>query len=64
MMQQGDGYWIYHKNKVDLQSMFSHPEEKLWIVVKDYNGALDLDRDNQNGDERKKGIRLEKNLGL
>ena len=41
VMQQGDGYWIYHKNKVDLQSMFSQPEEKLWIVVKDYNGVLD-----------------------
>ncbi len=41
VMQQGDGYWVYHKNTVDLQSMFSQPEEKLWIVVKDYTGALD-----------------------
>lgn len=44
--------------------MFSYPEEKLWIVVKDYNGALDLDRDAQIGDDRKKGIRLEKNSVL
>lgn len=28
-----DGYWIYHRNKVDLKTMFSQPEEKLWLVV-------------------------------
>ena len=62
VMQQGDGYWIYHKNKVDLQSMFSQPEEKLWIVVKDYNGVLDQNKDSQgNNEEFKRGIRLEKN---
>ena len=60
IMQQNDGYWIYHKNKVDLQSMFSQPEEKLWMVVKDYNGILDKGRQNDSAEERK-GIRLEKN---
>ena len=23
VMQEGDGYWIYHKNKVELTQMFS-----------------------------------------
>ena len=31
-----DGYWLYHSNKVDLTAMFGKPEEKLWLVVKDY----------------------------
>ena len=40
--------------------MFSQPEEKLWIVVKEYNGILDRDRDIDLGEDRK-GIKLEKN---
>lgn len=60
ILQQGDGYWIYHKNKVDLKSMFSQPEEKLWIVVKEYNGLLDPTYDSDLGDD-KKGFKLEKN---
>jgi hypothetical protein len=36
-----DGYWIYHKNKVDLTTLFSLPEEKLWLVVQDYQGGLE-----------------------
>ena len=38
---QEDGYWLYHSNKVDLTTMFSHPEEKLWLVVKSYNGVIE-----------------------
>jgi hypothetical protein len=33
-----DGFWVYHRNKFDLTSMFSHPEEKLWVVVRDHTG--------------------------
>lgn len=40
--------------------MFSLPEEKLWIVVKNYNGIID---NNSGAPESsgKQGIRLEKN---
>jgi len=39
--------------------MFSQPEEKLWLVVKHYNGVLDSNPgSNIDG---KKGIKLEKN---
>jgi len=30
------GYWIYHKNKVSLQTIYTNPEEKLWYVVSKY----------------------------
>lgn len=30
------GYWIYHKGRVDIASLYSNPEEKLWYVVKNY----------------------------
>ncbi len=36
-----EGFWLYHSNRVDLTTMFSQPEEKLWLVVKLYNGALE-----------------------
>ena len=57
-----EGFWLYHSNQVDLTTMFSQPEEKLWLVVKSYNGALDLSPASQmNG---KNGIKLEKNSVL
>ena len=31
-----EGYWIYHKNKVSLASIYTNPEEKLWYVVSKY----------------------------
>ena len=31
-----EGYWIYHKNQVDLHSIYTNPEEKLWFVVNKY----------------------------
>ena len=31
-----EGYWIYNKNKVNLQSVYTNPEEKLWYVVSKY----------------------------
>lgn len=34
---EADGYWLFHSNRVDLTEMFAKPEEKLWLVVKDYN---------------------------
>ncbi len=36
-----DGFWLYHKNKVDLTTMFSQPEEKLWLVIRHYTGTID-----------------------
>ena len=39
--------------------MFSLPEEKLWLVVKDYNGAIAQSPAQQF--DGKKGIKLEKN---
>lgn len=44
--------------------MFSQPEEKLWLIVKDFKGGLMLNGD-AGGEEIKKdankGLRLEKN---
>jgi len=31
-----EGYWIYHKSKVTLSSIYTNPEEKLWYVVSKY----------------------------
>ena len=53
------GYWLYHSNKVDLLSMFSAPEEKLWLVVRQYNGTLD--NSPASLVDNKRGIKLEKN---
>lgn len=54
-----EGFWIYHKNKVDLTTMFSQPDEKLWLVVKHYNGSLDACP--MQVFDGNKGIKLEKN---
>lgn len=54
-----EGYWLYHSNKVDLLSMFSAPEEKLWLVVKHYNGAIE--HCPSSNVDNKRGIKLEKN---
>lgn len=35
-MHLEEGYWIYHKNKVEMQSIYTNPEEKLWYVVNKY----------------------------
>ena len=51
-----EGYWIYHKNRVQMSEIYSNPEEKLWFVVgKHLNGV--------GGDVRPPGtgIKLEKN---
>ena len=32
------GYWIYNRSQVDLSSLYASPEEKLWLVVKHYQG--------------------------
>ena len=46
-----EGYWIYHKNKVDLQTVYTNPEEKLWYVVSKY----------PKDSFKTKGLKLEKN---
>jgi hypothetical protein len=57
ILKQDDGFWLFHKNKVDLASQFGQPEEKLWIVVKDYQGGLE----NDSYYMPKKAVKLEKN---
>ena len=46
-----EGYWIYHKNKVDLQTIYTNPEEKLWYVVSKY----------PKDSFKTKGLKLQKN---
>lgn len=46
-----EGYWLYHKNKVNLQSIYTNPEEKLWYVVSKYPKEA----------FKTKGLKLEKN---
>ena len=43
--------WLYHKNKVNLQSIYTNPEEKLWFVVSKYPKEA----------YKTKGLKLEKN---
>jgi len=46
-----EGYWIYHKNHVDLNTIYTNPEEKLWYVVSKY----------PKDSFKSKGLKLEKN---
>ena len=51
---------------MDLTTLFSLPEEKLWLVVQDYQGGLEKESYNQvSANESKgglkRGFRLEKN---
>lgn len=42
--------------------MFSQPEEKLWLIVKDYKGGLILNGDDEDvKKDSNRGLRLEKN---
>ena len=50
-MQLEQGYWIYHKNKVELSSIYTNPEEKLWFVVNKYPKES----------YKTKGLKLQKN---
>ena len=59
MVCEEEGFWLYHSNKVEIAQMFSQPEEKLWLVVKHYNGAIE--QSPACNFEGKKGIKLEKN---
>ena len=54
-----EGYWLYHSNKVDLTTMFSEPEKKLWLVVKQYNGALE--QNEATTIDGRRALKLEKN---
>lgn len=60
-----DGYWIYHQDKVDVTTLFSQPEEKLWLVIQDYQGGLESESYNLSAQKNeipiKRGFRLEKN---
>ena len=56
------GYWIYHKNQVDMSQVYQSPEEKLWFVIKHYHGTRDINQGgNHSGNNNKTGLRLEKN---
>eukprot|EP00347_Sterkiella_histriomuscorum_P021046 403335468 len=52
-LYRNGGYWIYHKNQVDLSELYQNHEEKLWLVVKHYQ--------NRTSPQHNKGYRLEKN---
>jgi hypothetical protein len=45
-MRMEDGFWIFHKNKVDLTALFNSPDEKLWLVVKENHGSPYLQQNN------------------
>ncbi len=45
-MRMEDGFWIFHKNKVDLSALFNSPDEKLWLVVKENHGSHYLKQNN------------------
>ena len=76
LLSKDGGFWIYHKNKIDLSTLFSQPEEKLWLVVQDYQGGLGnnqqqvlasmeggtgLNDDEVMNNGLKRGFKLEKN---
>jgi len=48
-----DGFWIFHKNKVDLTSLFNYPDEKLWLVVRENHGSLYLGQNSGSQDNLK-----------
>ena len=50
------GYWIYHRNQVEMASVYQNPEEKLWYVIKHYHGSQQQARN-----ANRNGLRLEKN---
>lgn len=59
-----DGYWIYHRDKVDVTNLFSQPEDKLWLVVQDYQGGLENESYNLQQTKEiplKRGFKIEKN---
>ena len=31
-----EGFWIFHKNSINLSQIYTNPEEKLWYVVSKY----------------------------
>jgi hypothetical protein len=59
-----DGYWIYHTDKVNVTNLFSQPEDKLWLVVQDYQGGLESESYNLSATKEiplKRGFKIEKN---
>lgn len=32
-----DKYWIYHSNRVDSKSALALPEDRLWLVIRNYH---------------------------
>jgi hypothetical protein len=36
ILYRNGGYWIYHRNQVDVSQVYQNPEEKLWLVVKHF----------------------------
>ena len=65
VLKRDDGFWVYHKNKVDVATTFSNPEEKLWLVVKDYQGGIKnfnkAEKASQQETMPERGIKLQKN---
>ena len=60
------GYWIFHKNQVDMATVYQAPEEKLWYVIKHYHGNREITSNSKSGsggggNGQRNGLRLEKN---
>jgi hypothetical protein len=56
------GYWIFHKNQVEMAHVYQNPEEKLWYVIKHYHGSSSGTGNNQQArNANRNGLRLEKN---
>ena len=70
-MGRSDGFWVFHRKKVDLTALFNQPEEKLWLVIKENYGSpyvfQNPDFDQKQGKSEKDllqikgGFKLEKN---
>lgn len=56
------GYWIFHKNQVEMAHVYQNPEEKLWYVIKHYHGSSSGSGNSQQArNANRNGLRLEKN---
>ena len=54
---------MYHRNRVDIASNFSQPEEKLWVVVRDYANTIQLKPNfsSEPPSNIRRGYKIEKN---
>ena len=56
-----NGFWVFHKNKIDLTTMFSTPEEKLWLVVSKHWKPTSYSDVSSKNSLLRQGVKLVKN---